>query len=242
MTWPKHTEQFRQSLAHLLPPGFAFPRDPNSNVQRVMRALAAVLAEFKQHADDSIKHSIPINLCCDGLDGWEQTVGLPDDCTGQLDTCAERKAAILGRMARVELEYDDSSTATIGTLGFLTKMAKAAGYDVTITAGEVFRAGRNVAGDRLGQNGVLNINVGGVTCDSGCEVFRAGVNVAGDNLQTCWESYTTTNDSIGCEVFRAGVNVAGDRLQTCRAKVLECLFDKIAPARFKLIFNYCDED
>jgi len=243
MNWPADTEKFRESLAHLLPPGFAFPRDPNSNVQRVMRALAAILAAAKEFADDTIKHSIPANLCCDeSIAEWERTVGLPDECQGVLDDCEQRISAVLLRLANPELHYNDSSTASIGTLSFLTAMARAAGFEVQIKARRLFRFIRESFNDRFGQSlGVLDIYVGGIECERICEPILFGERHFEREFKNCFTDITTSNEQITCEPIRFGKPVFAERFLNCKSKFLECLFDRIAPARFELNFIYCGE-
>ena len=196
--------QFHAALSRLLPPGWAFPRHADSVVQRVVFALAALLGDWKDWADEAVRQGWPHHTCT-RLEEWEKALGLPDVCLGPEPTVDARLAAVLSKLVSPSagLSYSDSSTASIG---YLEAIAAAAGYDISITVNHPFRVGDRV-GQRLGKSGTMYIVV-------------------------------TTATGRECDYFRVGLHRVGRRLYACGNPEIECLMDRIAPARYHLEFTY----
>ncbi|MDR3370726.1 hypothetical protein [Rhodoferax sp.] len=72
-------DKFWQALTYLLPSGFAWPRDPNSVVMRVMRALAGALSDLHDFTTLTANQWQP-HQTITRLDEWEEATGLPDAC------------------------------------------------------------------------------------------------------------------------------------------------------------------
>lgn len=72
-------EKFFRALAALLPTGFAWPRDPNSTLMRVIRGLAGAFNELHEFADQAVRQWQPATTV-NRLAEWEQATGLPDAC------------------------------------------------------------------------------------------------------------------------------------------------------------------
>lgn len=197
-------DEFNAALSRLLPPGWAYPRHADSVVQRVVFALAALLADFKEWADEAVRQGWPHHTCT-RLEEWENALGLPDACLGAEATVDARLAAVLAKLVSPSagLSFSDSSTASIG---YLESIAEAAGYEISISVTPPFRVGDRV-GQRLGQNGTMYITV-------------------------------TTAGGRECDDFRVGLHRVGRRLYACGNPEVECLMDRVAPARYQLVFTY----
>lgn len=154
---------FEQSLAHLLPQGAAWPRDPRSVWMRVIVGLAALFDELHratlQATDEWLPHGTRTRLA-----EWEAATGLPDPCFGVLATQAERRAALLARLRGYQGTYDDSSPAAPGVIAAYCAQL---GYPATVVYHVPFRVGRDRVGQRLGRlDGALYVTISGTTTDA----------------------------------------------------------------------------
>ena len=70
-------EAYGRQLGQLLPPGAAWTQEPESNLQRLVRALGASLARVHQLSDDLFRETDP-RQTYELLDRWEAALGLPD--------------------------------------------------------------------------------------------------------------------------------------------------------------------
>lgn len=168
-------DKFLQALASLLPTGFAWPRDPNSTLMRVLRGLAGAFAELHNWTTEVVRQWQPATTV-NRLTEWEEATGLPDACFGLDQSAALRRQLLLARLRPLVLPYVDSSPASPGSL---EAICLALGYVATVRYNTPFRVGRNRVGDRLGAlNGRLWITVTLTT-----EPFRVGRNRVGDRLR-----------------------------------------------------------
>lgn len=106
------------------------------------------------------------------LPEWEDTLGLPDPCTGPLTTLQERTTAVCGKF-----------TARGGqSKNYFIGVAAALGYHIRIDEFQPFRAGHNHAGD--GDYGEEWSHVWRVDApETTIFYFRAGASTAGDPLR-----------------------------------------------------------
>lgn len=115
-------ELYRQMLAALLPPGAAWPRDPDTNLGRLLEAMAQELARLHNRQVDLIEEDDP-RTASELLGAWETEVGLPDLCLGAEGvTVQERRAAV---HAKLTSRGGQSRAYFIG-------LARSLGYAVTI--------------------------------------------------------------------------------------------------------------
>jgi uncharacterized protein YmfQ (DUF2313 family) len=91
-------DDYAQVLADLLPRGLAWPRDPASIIMATMRGLAEEFARVTQRDCDLLGESYPCGAS-ETLTDWERVCGLPDPCTGPLDTLQQRRLAVCGVLA-----------------------------------------------------------------------------------------------------------------------------------------------
>ena len=124
-------EEWRQILTQLLPRGRAWRTDDASVLGRLMGALArpfaALHARILVLLDVEADPAQTVELLAD----WEAEFGLPDDCCPQGATLAQRRTALLARIA----DPGGQSRAR------MIAVAKSLGYDITITEFEPLCAG-----------------------------------------------------------------------------------------------------
>lgn len=111
-------DEFRKALSELGPQGLAFPVEPGSVWQKLLRALGAEFAQFESDADGIVREWFP-TLTTDLLEEWEAAVGLPDRCNPAGDSYEERIEALV---AKLRLKYG-------GTPTFFVDFLKSIGWE-----------------------------------------------------------------------------------------------------------------
>lgn len=90
-------EDYRSMLADLLPTGPVWPRDPESNLQRLLLAMAADFARAHNRGCDLIGESVPTDAS-ELLPDWERLIG-PDPCApAEPATLGDRRRRIVARL------------------------------------------------------------------------------------------------------------------------------------------------
>lgn len=113
---------YQQSLTALLPPGLAWPRDPESVLGRLLAAWADELARVDGRAADLLEEADP-RTTAELLDDWGRAYGLPDACAAAV---SGREAARQALLAKI--------TARGGqTPAYYLAIAQALGLDATLT-------------------------------------------------------------------------------------------------------------
>ncbi len=148
-------DDYTSQIKALLPPGSAWTRDPGSNMSRFIEGMAVEFARIGERVEDLLLEMDP-SRAIELLTEWETVWGLPDPCTGDLDTLGERRAALLARVTAVGGQSP----------GFFIRLADSLGYTITIdenvggnptvwrvnapeTSVRWARAGQMRAGDRI---------------------------------------------------------------------------------------------
>jgi len=176
-------EEYASLLKNLLPPGIAFPREPGTNIEQVLLGCAVELARMEARADTLAVEVNPLDTN-ELLTDWERAAGLPDKCSGALETTIQgRRAALIAKL-----------TSTGGqSEAYFIDVAASLGYTITITTFQPFRVGISAVGDAL-TNGAWQyawqINAPETTVVS----FRVGLSAAGEALRT-WG-----NDTLECKI------------------------------------------
>lgn len=205
----RQVEQFHEALAAIAPKGMAYPTDPDSVFQRVLKGYAGVLSAHHDYVHDAVKQGLP-QLTCSRLEDWEDALGLPD-CGTDIGSKQERVNAIIKRLSGWlgRIATENGSTSSVD---FIKNVSRTLGYEVDVIFNKPFRVGMYRVGDRLGGiNPPLYINV--VSAPAGYQ----------------WSN----------QPFRVGMHRVGRRLALGpRTSNLECILKKILPARYELIFNY----
>lgn len=176
-------DQYRELLKALLPPGEAFPRDTGTGIDKLLAGMSEEWARIDARGEALIVEALPSSTS-ELLADWERVAGLPDKCAGTLETTMQgRRNALLAKL-----------TSTGGqSREYFVAVAKALGYEITITEFRPFRAGLSQAGDPL-TNGdwvyTWRVNAHETTIID----FRAGRSAAGEPLRT-WG-----NDTLECKI------------------------------------------
>lgn len=167
-------DRFTQALSFLLPTGYAWPRDPDSVLMRVLRGVAAAFTEAHDFMRSTAEQWLP-HLTSARLAEWEDATGLPDGCFGAVQTVAIRRQLLLARLRGPTGYYPDSSPAAPGAIEAICANL---GYTATVRYNTPFRCARDRVGDRLGAlDGKLYVHVVTET-----EPFRVLVGRAGARL------------------------------------------------------------
>lgn len=139
-------DKFWQSLARLLPTGFAWPRDPTSTLMRVLRGLAGAFDELHETTHQVIRQWQPATTV-NRLAEWEAATGLPDACFGKDQSVDLRRQLLLQRLRGADLELDDASSAAPDVIA---RLCAGFGYPAVVTYNTPARVGHRV-GRRLGR-------------------------------------------------------------------------------------------
>ncbi|MFZ8595599.1 putative phage tail protein, partial [Klebsiella quasipneumoniae subsp. similipneumoniae] len=84
------TDDYLKALQALIPSGRAWTRDKNAVQTAVLRALARSFQRSDNDAQSLLSGAFPKTATI-MLTDWENTLGLPDDCSiGEVDTIAKR--------------------------------------------------------------------------------------------------------------------------------------------------------
>lgn len=179
-----HTvEEYGALLKNLLPPGAAFPREPGTEMEKVLLGCAVEFARMEARADALAIDVNPLDTN-ELLTDWERVAGLPDKCAGTLETTMQGRRNALAAKLR--------STGGQSKAYFISVM-QALGYEITISEFRPFQAGFSRAGDPL-TNGdwvyTWRVNAPETTIIE----FKAGLSAAGEALRT-WG-----NDTLECKI------------------------------------------
>ncbi len=136
---PLGIDAYHRQLLSLLPQGQAWPREAGTVISRLLRAEASQLAEIDRVAVGLLNELLP-NLTFDLLTEWEQSVGLPDDCTDLGSTIQQRRAAVVNKV----VSRLDTNTATYERIG------SEFGVDITVDEHDQTRAATDSVMDTSG--------------------------------------------------------------------------------------------
>lgn len=164
---------FALQFQRLLPRGRVWHRGLPLVQDADVEVLMPTWVRLHDRLNDLIAEIFPCSLNPpELLPEWEATLGLPDECIGELATVQERVRAVCAKFRARGGQSKEYFIAVAASLGF----------HITITEFAPFRAGYNHAGDP--DYGEAWANTWRVTVDQ-FEVipFRAGLSVAGDPLR-----------------------------------------------------------
>ncbi|TJZ78798.1 YmfQ family protein [Chitiniphilus eburneus] len=134
-------EDYRQQLSALLPLGLAWPREPDSTLQRVLGAFGAGLAGVDSRSNELLRETYP-PTSYELLADWERIAGLPDECSllGS-QTVQERRNAVAAKLA---------ATGGQSRNYFINVAARYGHPNATITEYRARRYGHSRLGQRYG--------------------------------------------------------------------------------------------
>jgi uncharacterized protein YmfQ (DUF2313 family) len=191
-------DAYHQQLIALSPPGLAWNVEEGSEYSDLLYVFAKALAEFDGDVTDIFLNELNPLTATKLLSDWERLLGLPDACSPANQTLQQRREAAYGKWM---MHGGQSKAYFIG-------LAKAMGYDITITTFKPFICGLSRCGDALnpvGMRFVWKVSVPGVRTYR----FRVGQSVCGEKLLTI-----------------------------ASAAQLECVFKKLQPSHSHLVFSY----
>lgn len=209
-------EDFANVMADLLPWGMVWPRDPDTDLMRTWSGLAVEYARLHQRDCDLLAESYP-GTCIETIGDWERICGLPDPCTGPLDTLQQRRAAVLAKLAARGGQSRQ----------YYIDLAAIYGYTITITEYRPFIAGQNAAGDACWHQSI------------GLPPDRWGQQpIPQARDQDWWFVWSITYaPPLVVTYFRADESVAGDPLANWGADVLMCIIEQTKPAHTLVLYN-----
>lgn len=115
-------ENYRAQLAALLPTGLAWPRDPDSTLQRLLAAWSESYARVDARAQELVAESDP-RAALALLPDWARVAGVPDACVDDAPTTDALRAQLLRRLTDLNSP----------TPAYFVALAAAFGFAITIT-------------------------------------------------------------------------------------------------------------
>lgn len=163
---------YQRAFQALLPRGRVWPRDADSTQGKTIKGLVQVCYRTNLRAVQLLADAFPATTY-ELLPDWEQTLGLPDPCTGGLGTIQQRRAAVLGTL-----------TGNGGqSAAYFQQLAAALGFSINVTNYAPFRMGQSRMGQQLGGPEWFFYWTVGVPQNT-TTYFRMGQSVMGEPLQT----------------------------------------------------------
>lgn len=89
--------EYRRLLFALMPPGMAWPTDPDSTLQRLLGGLAQEPARVDARAMDLLAEADP-RQATELFPEWEASYSLPGKCAPAEQSMADRRVALIGRI------------------------------------------------------------------------------------------------------------------------------------------------
>ena len=129
---------YLRQFQRLLPRGRIWHRGWGTLQAQYLLTLMPTWVRLHERANDLLVDEFPCSTN-ELLPEWEATLGLPDPCTGPLDTIEARQAAVCTKF----VARGGSSVA------YFLRLAEAAGITITIEELAPFRTDRNRVGDRI---------------------------------------------------------------------------------------------
>lgn len=157
-------DDLAQVMSDLLPVGWVWPRDPEAVQQRTIAGLAPEFARIYTRDCDLLAESDPC-MALETITDWERVLGLPDPCTGLLETLQQRRAMICAKIALYGRATLVSIEDYLRTLGFDVEINEGPGrFDFQIwVAAETpvwFRAGQSTCNERIRTWGNIMLECG----------------------------------------------------------------------------------
>lgn len=115
-------ENYRAQLAALLPTGLAWPREPDSTLQRLLAGWAESFARLDARAQELVSESDPRQAQA-LLPDWARVAGVPDACVDDAPTSDALRAQLLRRLTGLNSP----------TPAYFVDLAAAFGFAITIT-------------------------------------------------------------------------------------------------------------
>jgi uncharacterized protein YmfQ (DUF2313 family) len=131
-------QDYLWQFQRLLPRGRIWHRGWGSVQAADLLTLMPSWARLHERANNLLVDAFPCSTT-ELLPEWEASLGLPDPCTGQLETLQQRTAAVCAKFAARGGQ----------SVNYYIELAAAHGYTITITQYAAFRVDINSADDPL---------------------------------------------------------------------------------------------
>ncbi len=160
-------------LQALLPPGRLWDalRESGGLFDDLLAALADEFQRVDQRVDDLLDETDP-RATVEMLPDWESWAGLPDFCTGGLDTLQERHEALVQKLTSVGGQ----------SRAYFVGLATMLGYTATISEYRPFVCAGSRCGDVLNGGAEVRFYWRVNVADGKVVWFRAGASQCGDSL------------------------------------------------------------
>lgn len=236
--WVQRTaDEYTEGFNRLLPEGDAWPRQPDSVLQKVVSGLAQIWG-------DQVESLAALLLTIESdprattilLPDWERAWGLPDTCLDEPLTFDDRRAALVQKMTLLGAQSSE----------FFIAMAATIGYTISVTEYRPFMCGI----DRCGDNRVIGDGTGTQVNYLG----NPALSTVGLALTSGQYSeypymlgppenrfYWTVHVGLArLSWFRVSSGQTGvdPHLRIGTATDLECLLRRYKPAHTEIIFDY----
>jgi uncharacterized protein YmfQ (DUF2313 family) len=222
---------YTHALTYLLPRGFAWPREEDTVLMRVMRGLAQIWGSpgvepasdvagttqiVDARAGDLLEVESDPRKTIELLPDWERNWGLPDPCYPDTTTLDERRKMLILQMTLLGEQSRE----------FFIRMAAWVGHDIKITEHAPFMVGVSRVGDTRQQN---------LLDGEDDQHFRW--EIGPPEIRFYWTAHAGQARLIW---FRCGVSQCGvdPHLRIGVESDLECLLDRWRPAHTELVYDY----
>lgn len=208
--------RYKKLLINLLPKGKLWQPD----AQPIFSSLLESTSQEPCRVDDRFQKMLTeidprTTTEAEALDQWENVLGIPDECTPEGQTEAERQTQLVQKLTNI-------GGINKGFYEFLTDQL---GFTTTVTNILPFVAGSR-AGERL-TNFFNNTFVAG--SPAGMQLKEIG-----------WRYYFEVELPItAASVFVAG-STAGTALRTFSNPLIECTIKKLKPAHAGVVFRFTE--
>lgn len=214
--------QYEEQQAALLPQGLAWRRRPGGLRAQIVAGIAVELARFDNRLADLVDEADP-RTTGELLADWERVAGLPDSCTGALETVPLRREALVARL-----------TARGGqSRAFFIALAASFGRTITIEELRPWDVEHSTVDEPLyGPEAQLVWRV--LVSGYASTAFYFDVRDSGvDEPLVSYEIFDITRFDIELHTVDDPLASWGDRL-------LECLFERLKPAQTSVLFAYVE--
>lgn len=164
-------EKYTAMLQNLLPLGLAWPRQPGTNMENFLSALAVELNRVDTRVEDMLREAYPLTTS-ELLTDWERVTGLPEECEGLAETVQRRREAVNQKLSMIGGQSP----------GYYINVAARLGYEITITEFRPFVAGDEAGDPVYGDDWAYAWQVNAP--EETVKYFNAGEGNAGEPLAT----------------------------------------------------------
>jgi uncharacterized protein YmfQ (DUF2313 family) len=212
-------DDYAYALLNLLPHGQAWPRDVDSTLVQALTGVADYWGFVDGRAADLLEIESDPRATIELLPDWERNWGLPDPCiTDPPNSLEERRLRLIIKMTLLGGQ----------SRAFFIHIAQMLGYEIVIQEYAPYMTGVSRCGDT--RDVYIGDGLGGKD-----PFYRW--QLGPPEMRFFWTIHVNALKLIyfRCNSSRTGI----DRLLAILvAPDLECVFDKIAPAHTKIIYDY----